>query len=68
MKTKIFKTIKTALLIMAGSFAMIVYCPIYILGWVLHKVLRFLLALSYFMMFEWRMGVDIIKYLFKRHG
>lgn len=45
---------------------MFVYAPVYILSWVLHKVFRFFLALSYFGMLEYRIGRDIIKYLFAK--
>lgn len=44
------------------------YFPIYILAWVLHKIARFLLAISYFGMFQKQYGKDIIKSLFVWHG
>ena len=44
------------------------YYPIYLLSWVLHEIARFILAISCFGMLDKRMGVDIIKSLFKWHG
>lgn len=46
----------------------VLYFPIYLLAWVLHKIARLVLAISYFGMLEKRVGKDIIKSLFKRHG
>ena len=46
----------------------VVYAPVYIASWLLHKVARLLLAISYFGMFEKTIGKDIIKYLFIWHG
>lgn len=45
-----------------------IYIPIYVLFWLLHKIARLLLAISYFGMLEKTMGKDIIKYLFIWHG
>ena len=44
------------------------YFPIYVLFWVLHKIARLLLAVSYFGMLEKSMAKDIVKSLFKWHG
>lgn len=44
------------------------YFPVYLMAWVLHKIARLLLALSYFGMLNKQAGKDIIEYLFKRHG
>lgn len=44
------------------------YFPIYILAWVLHKIARFLLAISYFGMLQKQYGKDIIKSLFIWRG
>lgn len=38
------------------------YFPIYILFWVLHKVARLILAISYFGMLEKSMAKDIVKW------
>ena len=46
----------------------VIYAPIYVVFWLLHKVARLLLAISYFGMLEKQMGRDIIKYLFSWHG
>jgi hypothetical protein len=45
-----------------------IYFPIYILFWILHKVARLVLAISYFGMLEKTVGKDIIKHLFIWHG
>lgn len=42
----------------------VIYAPVYIASWLLHKVARLVLAISYFGMLEKRIGKDIIKYLF----
>lgn len=44
------------------------YFPIYLIFWLLHKIARLLLAISYFGMFEKQMGKDIIINLFKWHN
>lgn len=49
-------------------FAGVFYFPVYTLAWVLHKVARLVLAISYFGMLEKQVGKDIIKSLFKWHG
>ena len=46
-------------------FAGVFYFPVYALAWVLHKVARLVLAISYFGMLEKQVGKDIIKSLFK---
>lgn len=46
----------------------VIYAPVYVVFWLLHKVARLLLAISYFGMLEKQMGKDIIKYLFNWHG
>lgn len=46
----------------------VIYAPIYVVFWLLHKVARLILAISYFGMFQKTTGKDIIKYLFARHG
>ena len=46
----------------------VIYAPIYVAFWLLHKVARLLLAISYFGMLEKAIGKDIIKYLFIWHG
>lgn len=66
MKNKIIKTVKVIFVLLLGCLFSVIYCPVYVTGWALHKVFRFLLALSYFMMLEWRVGSDIIKNLFKK--
>lgn len=50
------------------TLAGIFYCPIYVLAWILHKLARLILAISYFGMLNKQAGKDIIKYLFKWHG
>lgn len=46
----------------------ILYFPIYLLAWVLHKIARLTLAISYFGLLNKQAGKDIIKSLFKWHG
>ena len=46
----------------------VVYAPVYIASWLLHKVARLVLAISYFGMLEKTVGKDIIKHLFAWHG
>lgn len=46
----------------------VIYFPIYLLAWILHKIARLLLAISYFGMFEKRIGKDIMLNLFNWHG
>lgn len=44
------------------------YIPIFLLAWILHKIARITLAISYYLMFEPKMAKDIIINLFKYHG
>lgn len=46
----------------------VLYFPIYLLAWVLHKIARLMLAIAYFGMLEKTVGKDIIKHLFIWHG
>ena len=46
----------------------ILYFPIYLLAWVLHKIARLMLAIAYFGLLNKQAGKDIIKSLFKWHG
>lgn len=46
----------------------VIYAPVYIASWLLHKVARLVLAISYFGMLQKTTGKDIIKYLFAWHG
>lgn len=46
----------------------VVYAPVYIASWLLHKVARLILAISYFGLLNKHAGKDIIKSLFKWHG
>lgn len=46
----------------------VIYAPIYLVFWLLHKVVRFALAICYFGLLDGRKGIDIIKYLFKPYG
>lgn len=46
----------------------VLYSPIYLLAWVLHKIARFMLAIAYFGLLNKQTGKDIIKSLFKWHG
>ena len=50
------------------KYSSIFYFPIYIIAWILHKIARLLLAISYFGMLDWRIGKDILNNLFKWHG
>lgn len=42
--------------------------PISLVGWVLHKVARLILALSYVLMFRFTEARDIVKYMFDPYG
>lgn len=46
----------------------VLYFPIYLLAWVLHKIARLMLAIAYFGLLNKQAGKDIIKSLFKWHG
>ena len=46
----------------------IIYIPIYIAFWLLHKIARLVLAISYFGMLEKTIGIDIIRYMFTKYG
>ena len=46
----------------------IIYFPVYVAFWLLHKVARLLLAISYFGMLEKQVGKDIVLNLFNWHG
>ena len=46
----------------------VLYFPIYLLAWVLHKIARLMLAIAYFGLLNKQVGKDIIKSLFKWHG
>lgn len=46
----------------------IIYFPVYIAFWLLHKIARIFLAISYFGMLEKQMGKDIIFNLLYRYG
>lgn len=45
-----------------------IYFPIYIAFWLLHKIARIFLAISYFGMLEKQMGKDIIFNLCNKYG
>lgn len=60
MKQKLIKVIY----VIAGTL----YFPIYMLSIVLHFVARLALAISYFGVLERKMGLDIIKSLFRLDG
>lgn len=42
----------------------IIYMPIFLAFFLLHKIARILLAIAYFGMLERRMAVDILKHIF----
>ena len=46
----------------------VIYAPVYVASWLLHKVARLVLAISYFGMLQKTVGKDIIKHLFTWHG
>lgn len=46
----------------------IIYFPVYIASWLLHKIARLILAISYFGMLEKQVGKDIVSNLFSWHG
>lgn len=58
---KFWKGFKIVLWVILG----IIYYPLYVSAWLLHKVARLALAIAYFFMFRWRMAKDIIINLFK---
>lgn len=45
-----------------------IYFPIYLVFWLLHKIARLILAISYFGLLEKQVGKDIILNLFNWHG
>lgn len=57
MKTKLIKVLKIA--------GMVLYAPLYITFWLLHKAARILLAIAYLGIFEPRMAYDIILHLLR---
>lgn len=59
-KTKKFKII--------WSIIGIIYFPVYVISWLLHKISRLVLAISYFGMLEKQVGKDILSNLFSWHG
>lgn len=67
MKQKLIKVIRKI-----GKFLWLIlgyiYYVIYILSWLLHKVARLLLAISYFGMLNKRMAKDILKSLIVGYG
>lgn len=42
----------------------VIYFPVYVAFWFLHKVARLVLAISYFGLFEFNKGYNVIKYIF----
>lgn len=46
----------------------VVYVPVYVASWLLHKVARLLLAISYLGMLEKQISKDIISNLFNWYG
>lgn len=46
----------------------VLYAPVYVVSWLLHKVARLMLAISYFGMLEKTVGKDIINNLFAWYG
>ena len=58
---KFWKSFKKVIWVILG----IIYYPIYMLAWLLHKVARLTLAIAYFFMFQRRMAKDIIVNLFR---
>lgn len=67
MKQKLIKVIRKI-----GKFLWLIlgyiYYVIYALSWLLHKVARLLLAISYFGMLNKRMAKDILKSLIVGYG
>lgn len=58
---------KKALKIIWGPLG-VVYAPVYVASWLLHKVARLLLAISYLGMLEKQISKDIISNLFNWYG
>lgn len=58
---------KKALKIIWGSLG-VAYAPVYVASWLLHKVARLLLAISYLGMLEKQISKDIISNLFNWYG
>lgn len=44
------------------------YFPIFVFAWLLHKVARLILAISYYGMLERRIGNGVLKTLFTWYG
>lgn len=58
---------KKALKIIWGILG-VMYAPIYVASWLLHKLARLLLAISYLGMLEKQISKDIISNLFNWYG
>ena len=46
----------------------ILFFPIFVVAWFLHKIARLLLAISYLFMLDWHKAKDIIVNMFSRYG
>lgn len=46
----------------------VIYFPVYVAFWLLHKIARLMLAIAYFGLLDKQAGKDIIKSLFKWYG
>jgi|WetSurMetagenome_2_1015567.scaffolds.fasta_scaffold12292_6 hypothetical protein len=40
-----------------------IYFPLYLVCWLLHKVARILLGITYIGMFQGKIGIDVLKHL-----
>ena len=46
----------------------ILYFPIYVAFWLLHKITRFVLAITYMGLLKWQIAKSIFKSLIRKHG
>ena len=46
----------------------ILYFPIYVVFWLLHKITRFVLAITYIGLLKWQIAKSIFKSLIRKHG
>lgn len=61
-------TLKEKLIATAVTVLGVLYVPFYVIGFVMHFVARFILAISYLIMLDRFMAFDILKGLFTKYG
>ena len=46
----------------------VLYFPVYVAFWLLHKITRFVLAITYIGLLKWQIAKSIFKSLIRKHG